>query len=161
MLKGLDVHQVRDAPLLGEGLGAVRVALAHQVVDEEAVEASPAPLLILDVLEGMHAAQLAEVLGARADLPVQACLLAGAGGELALDAANARDDAVEAAEDVIRGGAALEGGVGRVLEGLLDVGALLLDGEVGGAEVLVEELVGEPDEGLVLCGLGGGGDVSL
>lgn len=98
----------------------------------------------------MHAAQLAEVLGTRADLAVEAGLLAGAGGELALNAAHARNDAVEVAEHVVGCRTALERGVGRVLEGLLDEGALLLNGEVCGAEVLVQKLVGEPDEGLIL-----------
>ncbi len=40
--------------------------------------------------------------------------------------------------------------MGGVFEHIPDGDVLLLDGEVGGSEVLAEELVGEPEEGLVL-----------
>lgn len=85
-----------------------------------------------------------------ADLAVESGLLLVATLELPLGAAHAGDHAVKVLEDFIWAGAPFEGGVGCVLQLLLDEGALFLDDKVGGAEVLVKKLVWEAEEGLVL-----------
>lgn len=71
------------------------------------------------------------------NLAIQTGLLVCTGGELALDAMYACNDAVEAFQNIIVGRAAFERGVGGVFEGLGDVATLFGYGEVGGAEVLV------------------------
>lgn len=151
LLKRVDIHQVPDALVLGKGPRALAVALPHEVVDQQPVEPLPRPVLVLDVLEGMHVAQVRQVLNSGADLAVQPGLLLVAALQLPLDAAHAGDHGVEVPEDVIGAGATLQGGIGGVLELLLDECALFLDDEVGGAEVLVEELVWEAEKGLVLA----------
>lgn len=98
----------------------------------------------------MHASQLAEVIGTSADLPVQAGLLASAGSKLTFHPPNARDHAVEVSENIVWCRPTLERCRGRIFQRLLDKGALLLDGEMGCAEVLVKELVRESNERLVL-----------
>lgn len=91
------------------------------------------------------------MLNPGADLAVQPGLLLFAALQLALDAAHAGDHGVEVTEDIVGAGATLQGRIGGVLELLLDEGALFLDDEMGGAKVLVEELVWEAEEGLVLA----------
>jgi hypothetical protein len=91
-----------------------------------------------------------EVAGAGLCVVVEAGLVGGVGLELALHAAHAGEHGVEVAEDVVRLGEAGDGDGGGILEERLHGRGVLLDGEVCGAEVLAEELVGEAEEGLVL-----------
>lgn len=149
-LKRLEVDQGLHVALLGELLGGAVVAVAQEVVGEQAVEAAAAPGLVLDVLGGADGVEVVEVDDAGGRLGVQAGLLGGEGVELAADAAHAGEHGVEAAQGVVLGGAARGGGRGGVAEQRLEGRGVLFDGEVGGAKVFAEELVGEAEEGLVL-----------
>lgn len=71
-------------------------------------------MLVLDVLECVHARQVVQMPNAGAQLLVQSGLLLFAALKFPLDAAHAGDDVVEIPEDVIWAGATLEGGVGCV-----------------------------------------------
>lgn len=151
LLERVDVHQVADALVLSKGPRALAIALPHEVVDQQPVEPLPRPVLVLDVLEGVHVSQVRQVLNPGADLAIQPGLLLFTAFQLPLNAAHAGDHGVEVAEDIVGAGATLEGSIGGVLELLLDEGALFLDDEMGRAKVLVEELVWEAQEGLVLA----------
>lgn len=83
-------------------------------------------------------------------LRVQALLLARVRRQLAPDAAHAREHGVEVAQRVLLRGAARGGARRGVLEQRLERRRVLFNGEVGGAKVFAEELVGEAEEGLVL-----------
>ena len=140
--KGLDVDEVAHVLVVGEGRGAGVVAAAQQVVDEQAVEAAAAPRLVADVVEGAHAGQLGQVGQPRVHLPVQAGLFVGRRLQLALHAAQASHHGVDAAERIVGPGGggggwpAPEGAVSCFPQQVADGRAVLLDGEVGGAEVL-------------------------
>lgn len=148
--KGVHVDEVAEALLGGEVGGRLVEAVAQEVVGEQAVEALAAPGLVLDVLDGVDGVELVEVGDAGGRLEVQARLLLGVGGELALDAAHAREHGVEVLEHILLRGAARDGGRCRLLEQRLEGRCVLLDGEVRGSEVLSEELVGEAEQRLVL-----------
>lgn len=83
-------------------------------------------------------------------MPVQTGLLVGARGQLSLEAVHPGEHAVEGGEGIGCRGGSLEGGVGGGFEVTGGGGALFLGGVAGGAQIGVEELVGEADEGLVL-----------
>lgn len=117
--------------------------MAQQVVRQQAVQPAATPGLILDVLDRVHRVELVEVGDAGSRLQVQARLVVGAGGELALDAAHAGNHGVDVLEYVVLRCAARDGRRGRVLEQRLEGRRILFDDEVGGAEVFAEELVGE------------------
>lgn len=124
--------------------------MAQQVVRQQAVKALPAPGLVFDVVDRGHGVELVQVGDASRSVSVKAGLVIGTSGELALNATHAGEHGVEAAEDILLGGAARDSGRGRVLEECLEGRGVLLDGEVGGAEVFAEELGGKAEEGLVL-----------
>lgn len=148
--KGIDIDEVLDPTLLRQLPCALVVSVPQQIVGEQAVQPLPAPGLVLDILDRVEGVELVEVGDAGGGLGVQAGLLGGVGRELALDAAHARDHGVHVAQDILLGRATRDGRRGRVLEQRLEGRRVLLDGEVGGPEVLSEELRGEPEEGLVL-----------
>lgn len=83
LLKGLDVHQIHN-PFLGrQRARTLRIALPHQIIHQQAIQPLAAPLLVFDILKGVHALQLAQMACARIDMPVQTGLLVRAGGQLA------------------------------------------------------------------------------
>lgn len=71
LLKRVDVHQVPDALVFSKSPRALAVALPHEVVDQQPVEPLPRPVLVLDVLEGVHVAQVRQVLNPGSDLAVK------------------------------------------------------------------------------------------
>lgn len=149
-LERLHVDEGLHAALPGQLLGAGIVAVAEQVIREQAVEAAAAPGLVLDVLGRGDGVELVEVDDAGGGLGVQALLLAGVGGQLALHAAHAREHGVEVAQRVLLRGPARGGARGGVFEERLERRRVLFDGEVRGAEVFAEELVGKSEKRLVL-----------
>lgn len=98
----------------------------------------------------MHPVQLGEVGDASLRLVKESVLLVGEGVELALDAAHLGNHGVEVLQDLVRGCAAVNRGSCRFLQEGLDGGAVLLDGEVGGAEVVSQDFVWQSKKGLVL-----------
>ena len=84
------------------------------------------------------------------NLAIDAALLVGAGGHLALDPTHPGNHSVEIAEDVLRRGPAAERPCGGFFQAIFDRFPLLLDREAGGVDVLPEELEREPEEGLFL-----------
>lgn len=128
--------------------------MAQEVVDQQPVEPPAGPLLVADVVDGVHLAQLGQVGDPRVDLLVQPGLLVGVRAELALQAPHLGEHGVEVLEHILGRALAVERGGGRVFEECLDLGRLFLDRPVGRAEVLAEELVREAEERLVLHGSG-------
>ena len=142
ILKRLDIHQLLHPSLLGQQPRALQKPLSQEVIRDEPIEPLPAPGLVLDVLVRVQAVHLVEVPDAGACLVVKPPFLVGVRGQLALHAAHAGDHGVEVAQDILLRGAAGHGGRGGLFEEGLEGRGVLLDGEVGGAEVFAEELVG-------------------
>jgi hypothetical protein len=119
--------------------------VTEHVVYEKAVKSLAGPGLVLDIVDGVHGGELAQVGDAGVQLAVETVLLLDGNRELALQAAHLDEHLVQFLDDILGRRGAIQGAVRGLEKLLLDILGGNLKGLVDRAEVLSEKLVWETE----------------